>query len=406
MPTPWRIGIVGCGVAGLTAAASLALQGHLVTLLERAPILTPVGAGLLLQPSGQLALQHLGLLDRVIANAEPISGLHAYTHQRKTLVHLAYERLDPTLHGYGVHRDDLFQVLYQYAASAGVQFQLGITLVSSRQTATEIIAIDETARELGPFDVLIAADGARSRLRTAHGLGASVHEFPLGAAWFSGHSNAVRGQLLQVTRGGKQLIGLLPLGLGRCSFFCALPPGGKKTLQQRGLASLKAEVLSLCPESASLLDQLHSLDDLAYTRYQIVNLRQWNTGRLLCIGDAAHSTTPHLGQGVNLALLDALCVANEFHRAVTTHACPMTALARSATFRKEQVTWCWRLSNLLGPTFQNQDWFLSAARDKVLPWLPRLPFIGKLMVGTMAGLKTGLFSRLKIDGTQDRTTSQ
>lgn len=392
MSRKWRVGIVGCGVAGLTAAVILGRAGHRVTLIERAPRLSPVGAGLLLQPSGQSVLDRLGLLEQVIARAQPIDGLHAWTHRGRTLVHLSYHRLGGDYCGYGVHRDDLFQVLYQHARAANASFQLGVTIESSAQTGAEIVAIDSAQNPHGPFDVLIAADGARSLLRNAPELGATVREFPLGAAWFSGGCDFDQKELHQVTRGGRQLIGLLPLGQGRCSLFCALPRGGKEELERRGLARVKNEITSLCPQAQSLISRLNALSDLTCTRYALVSLRRWNSGRLICIGDAAHSTTPHLGQGVNLALLDALAVADELNNSAE----PIEALARAAQFRRRQVMWCWRLSNLLGPIFQNESRLLAASRDMVLPWLPRLPWIGRAMVGTMAGLHTGLFSRLHV----------
>jgi hypothetical protein len=58
--------------------------------------------------------------------------------------------------------------------------------------------------------------------------------------------------------------------------------------------------------------------------------------------------------------------------------------------------WSWRLSNLLGPVFQNEGWALAAVRDRILPALPYVPWVGGVMVGTMAGLNTGFFSRLNL----------
>jgi len=195
-----------------------------------------------------------------------------------------------------------------------------------------------------------------------------------------------------VTRGGRQLIGLLPLGGGRCSLFCALPRGGKEELERRGIERVKGEIVELCPEAEELMGQIGSLGDLMCTRYAIVRLGRWNAGRLVCIGDSAHATTPHLGQGVNLALLDALAVAGELARCDAVE----EALERAAKFRRRQVMWCWRLSNLLGPVFQNESGLLAMARDLALPWMARLPVVGRVMVGTMAGLHTGVFSRLRV----------
>lgn len=384
-----RVGVVGSGVAGLASAYLLSREGHRVAVIERTPQLGPVGAGLLLQPSGQFALRQMGLLDEVIASAEPIEGLHAIKHNGRTLVRLMYRQVDPDLRGYGVHRGDLFTILHRRASDAGVEFGLGITIVSSRQTDGSIEAVDDSGRVHGPFDLLIAADGARSRLRTDRALGAAVREFPLGAGWFSGTCETVRGRLHQVTRGTRQLIGMLPVGRGRCSLFCSLPRGGMEALDE-GLDKLKTEIVELCPEARPLVEQIRGAGDLATARYQIVRLRRWNAGRLICIGDAAHSTTPHLGQGVNLALLDAVALARAVGRCDNV----ADALAEACDERKRRTMWSWRLSNLLGPVFQNEGKLLGTARDVVLPVLPRAPVVGRMMVETMAGLRTGLFSRL------------
>jgi 2-polyprenyl-6-methoxyphenol hydroxylase-like FAD-dependent oxidoreductase len=384
-----RAGIVGCGVAGLAAGMLLGRAGHRVTIIERAAQLAPVGAGLLLQPSGQRALRQMGVLEEVVADAEPIGGIHAFTHRGHTLVELSYRDVDPALSGYGVHRDDLFQVLYRHCHVTGVEFRLGTTVVGSRQGDSEIVAIDDRGDEHGPFDLLIGADGSRSRVRGAAELGASVRELALGAAWFSGKCDAVRGYLHQVTRGTRQLIGLLPLGGGRCGLFCALPREG---LRAEALCALKREIIELCPQARGLVEQIESEKNLATAKYQLVSLRKWNHGRLICIGDAAHSTTPHLGHGVNLALLDAVAVAKELAQGDGVPA----GLQRAAEFRRRQVMWCWRLSNMLGPIFQNEGWMLGLARDVVLPWLPGVPWLGKTMVWTMAGLRTGMFSELEV----------
>jgi 2-polyprenyl-6-methoxyphenol hydroxylase-like FAD-dependent oxidoreductase len=346
-----------------------------------------------LQPSGQAVLGQLGLLDAVIANAEPIEALHAWTHRHRTLVRLPYSKLDGAMSGYGVHRNDLFEVLRESAMKGGVIFQLGVTIQKSRQTRDDIFAIDDAGVEHGPFDALIAADGSRSKLREEPALRAAVSDFPLEAAWFSGKSDAVRGRLHQVTHGSRQLIGMLPLGQGRCSLFCGLRRNGREMLHAGGgLEALKREIVELCPQSQALVEQIRTPGDFTCTRYQIASLRQWNCGRLICIGDAAHATTPHLGQGVNLALLDALAVSNELDRSNDI----ASALASAADFRRAQVMWCWRLSNLLGPVFQNDGWLLAMGRDVALPLLPHLPVIVRAMVGTMAGLHTGVFARLSL----------
>src|SRR5437867_8150979 len=87
MPRPFRVGVVGFGVAGATTAYLLARDGHAVTLIERAPDVGPIGAGVLLQCSGQEVLRHLGVLDRVLAHAAPVEELYArHAKSGRTLV--------------------------------------------------------------------------------------------------------------------------------------------------------------------------------------------------------------------------------------------------------------------------------------------------------------------------------
>jgi FAD-dependent urate hydroxylase len=78
----------------------LARQGHQVVLLERAPVLGPVGAGFLLQPTGQRVLRAMGLLDHIAPQSATVLGLHGRTHYGRTLVNLHYPA-EPAL---GVHR--------------------------------------------------------------------------------------------------------------------------------------------------------------------------------------------------------------------------------------------------------------------------------------------------------------
>src|ERR1700761_1198005 len=85
-----HVGICGFGVAGGALAVLLARAGHRVTLLERAPAVGPVGAGFLLQPSGQEVLAQLGLLEGVVRRSSRIERLSAFTESGRSLSNLRY----------------------------------------------------------------------------------------------------------------------------------------------------------------------------------------------------------------------------------------------------------------------------------------------------------------------------
>src|SRR3954462_12136021 len=91
MPRRFRVGIVGFGMAGAATAYLLARDGHQVTLIERASEVGPIGAGVLLQCSGQEVLRHLGVLDHVLAHSAPIEELYArHAKSGRTLVRNRY----------------------------------------------------------------------------------------------------------------------------------------------------------------------------------------------------------------------------------------------------------------------------------------------------------------------------
>src|SRR5688500_2981916 len=160
-----RVGVVGFGVAGSTASALLAAAGHEVTVFERAPALEPVGAGVLLQPSGQRVLERLGLLERVRAGAARIDELVALTPGGRTVSRLRYGDLEPGPHALGVHRSDLHGALAELAARAGVSVRLG----------QQIAGVDD--ERLRDFDLVVGADGSRSALRSDSGLVRWEHEY-------------------------------------------------------------------------------------------------------------------------------------------------------------------------------------------------------------------------------------
>ena len=395
MHRPYRIGVVGFGVAGATSAHLLARAGHDVSIFERSRSVGPVGAGVLLQPSGQMVLSRLGLLEEVVARAEPIHELHALTHRGRNLIRLPYAEIGPDVKAYGLHRGDLFAVLHRAVRGVGVVEQLGCEIVSYHERPDCVVAIDSDGREHGPFDFLIAADGSRSALRRSSGLCRWSHEYQFGALWSIGESTAISGKLHQVVRGSKQLLGLLPMGNGRCSLFWSLRHDQKDALWSLGFDAWRASVLNLCPLAEEMLSRLRSFDEVAYTRYQHVWMKRWHTQRVLFLGDAAHAMSPHLGQGINLALIDALSFAIRLAQADGFRA----AFGSHERDRRSHVRFYGTLTLALTPFFQSNGFIKGLGRDVALPILTHLPWVRGQMILSMAGLKGGFTrGRITIEG--------
>ncbi len=387
MPGPYRIGIVGSGVAGATSAYLLAREGHRVTLLERAGTLGPVGAGVLLQCSGQEVLRRLGILDSVIAHAARLDELHARHLSGSDLIRTRYGELEPGCQAYGVHRGVLCNALFSLVRTQTVDVCLKSEVIAREDSPGGVSLTDQGGRRHGPFDLVVVADGSRSQLRKAFGFRASVHEYAHGTLWITAPCVAVQRELLQVVRGNAKMLGMLPLGDGLCSMYWGLPVVEFPRLKAQGLASLKAEILRFSPEAAGVLDFVCDFEQLLLTSYRHVSMRRRHDDRIIFIGDAAHAMSPHLGQGINLAMVDAWRLAESLRDAPT----PLAAFRAFSRRQREYLRYYATVTYLLSPFFQS-DWsILGWGRDLALPWLPVIPWVKRQMLLTVTGQKGGFF---------------
>jgi 2-polyprenyl-6-methoxyphenol hydroxylase-like FAD-dependent oxidoreductase len=386
--SPLSIAIAGFGIGGGAAAVLLARDGHRVTMLERATTLGPVGAGFLLQPSGQGVLDRMQLLTPLASSSEPISGLRAITHRGTSLIDLGFSSLGPGVHALGIARRSVFELLRSSAEQLGVVVALGFELETWREQDHSVFARSIEGEERGPFDLLLVANGARSTLRRQ--VDATVRETddPYAALWALGPCHTVRGHLLQVTKGTRQLTGLLPLGSGRANFFWGLAARDWEPLRRSPFANFRDAVLTLNPLAEEVFDEAASFESFTYAAYRHALPRRVVAGRVALLGDAAHATTPHLGQGANLALLDAECLAQSIAQAATVPA----ALDRYQRERRAQNRYYVELSRWLSPFFQSDRDSLGPVRDLGLPLLARLPPVRRTMERSLAGMKGGWVS--------------
>jgi 2-polyprenyl-6-methoxyphenol hydroxylase-like FAD-dependent oxidoreductase len=135
------------------------------------------------------------------------------------------------------------------------------------------------------------------------------------------------------------------------------------------------------PESEPIVSTFDGYESMMFATYRAVHMPRLSRGRLVFIGDAAHASSPHLGQGINLALLDArdLCRAVEAYPALPD---ALHAYDRSQRWRN---AWYSVATAALTPTFQGSISALGVARDIVLPQLQRIPIARQLMLATLTG---------------------
>jgi hypothetical protein len=128
-------------------------------------------------------------------------------------------------------------------------------------------------------------------------------------------------------------------------------------LRARGLAAWRAEALALNPCAAPIVEQIADLNQLAFTQYRDVRMRRWHGERIVFLGDAAHATSPQLGQGANLALWDAMCLADAM---AAGHGDVTAALAAYTAARRRHLDYYQLATRALTPFVQGGR--LAAAR--------------------------------------------
>lgn len=380
-----KVAIVGCGIAGATVAWQMAKDGHAVSVFEQAAQCGPVGAGILLQPSGQNVLKQLGLLEEVADRSARINSLHAQHRNGRTLVKLKYQKISTGLTGYGVRRSLLFDLLHKRCLGEGVDIREGHRICDAVMKPDGITLHTEEHGPTGHFDVVVAADGSRSQLRQRFGTTDRVTEYPDAALWTLGPFDGMDDCLLQIAGRCGRLIGMLPIGDGLCSFFWGLKKTEEASIRTGGVDEWKRQVATFYPDAIPVIEPLRSLDSVAFATYRTITMKSLANDRLVFVGDAGHPTSPHLGQGLNLALEDALCLVEQFR----TNGDPISAIRTFDRLRRRKTRFYTQLTGMLTPFFQTSNRALQFGRDLALPLMPHLPYVGKQMVLTMAGLKNG-----------------
>ncbi len=383
----FRIAVIGCGAAGASAAIFLKRLGHEVVIFEQAPECRAVGAGFLMQPTGMKVLEELGIHDQIISCCSKISRLHVIEKGGRDLMELRYAEIGKNLFGAGLHRPVVMNTLIQLVGKEGIDIHWGERIEEARKFS------DHWQIRGQNFDLLIIADGARSAMR--QNLLGKGHDkgYGWGAHWFIGKNNQVfhSADLHQIVNGTRELAGFLPTGyeLGGkdelLSLFWSVRIEDDAAIRRQPLQKWKDKILRLCPMSENLLGQIGDWDQVLTARYGDVSMRTWHGDRCIFIGDAGHAMSPQLGQGVNLALVDASCLASCIREFPLDKALAQYSKRRGPSLRYYQLA-----TRALTPIFQSDYEWITLFRRPAFRLSQRIPFIRKIMTKSMAGMMRGI----------------
>lgn len=388
------IAIAGCGPAGLAAALFLSRAGHRVTLFDQFDEPRPLGSGLILQPTGLAVLAELGLDAQIMSLGQRIDRLYGRVAKTQRIVlDVRYATLGSDMFGLAVHRSALFAVLYEAVRREGIAIETGHRISGADQIADfRVRVIQESGRSYGPFDLMIDALGVRSALtsifdksqrpRTDLAYGALWASVPWPGQGFDLHS------LEQRYERASAMIGVLPIGRTQhggqqlAALFWSIKPTAYRQWLSEGLDAWKDKVLKLWPQMSPLLDFIQRPEDLTLARYCHSTLADPVAPGMVAIGDAAHAASPQLGQGANMALLDARALSLALEGAQDVG----SGLEAYARARRPQVRFYQALSYGFTPAYQSDSRILPILRDWVIAPATRLPGICKFVAASVAGV--------------------
>lgn len=382
-----RVAIAGCGIGGLATAILLARDGHTVEIFERFVEPQPLGSGLIIQPTGLAVLDRLGVAEQVVAAGTRIDRLYGEAGGRIVLdVDYAALGNDHDWFGVGMHRAALFDILFAQAAASEVRIHGGYEVRSVRQVGERCWLHFADAAEAGPFEIIVDALGSRSALAPECG-----RDLAYGALWTNvdwpsdGFDSAT---LSQRYRRASVMAGVLPIGRGansahaQAAFFWSLRADQLEPWRTAGLDRWKEDVLTLWPATAPLLDQIIAPEQLTFARYSHRTLRQPVEGNVIHLGDAWHSASPQLGQGANMALLDAFALALGLGRGSD----PTDGLRRAVALRRRHVRLYQLITLLFTPVYQSDSRLIPVLRDRLMAPLSKLWPLPWLQAALVSGL--------------------
>ena len=386
------IAICGAGPAGLATALYARRLGHRPAIFERFDAPRPLGSGLILQPTGQAVLHDLGLLDAIRALGAPIDRLHgADARSGRTVLDVRYDSLPLSGRGLGIHRAALFGVLHDAVLAADIPVHTGHEVRALHDPAEgQRALILDGNRVSQPFDLVVDCLGANSPLKPHAVAPGKSRALAFGAIWSTlpwqdeGFDPAA---LTQRYHQASVMVGVLPIGKSApggqelAALFWSLKPDDYDAVQREGLVAWREIVLGHWPGARSYLDCIGDFSDMTLARYAHHTMADPTGPALAFVGDSAHSTSPQLGQGANMALLD----ARALYLGLRDHADVQRAVARYAALRRWHVRLYQALSAMFTPFYQSDSRVLPVVRDLFVSVIARIPPAPQFLAAMVAG---------------------
>ena len=367
--SPLRVAVVGGGIGGAAAAAALLQRGLDIQLYEQATALTEVGAGVAIQPNGVRMLRRLGLAEDLISSGARWVDPQFRRADGSFAASMWPAELASQIEFYGMHRADLLAMFVDRLPADSVKAGhrcVGFEQDDEQAVLTFANGVRTTA------DVVIAADGIHSTLQqfvvapsAPLYSGSVAYRGVISAASVSWPPGAMRNWL----GAGKHFL-VFPVRSGKLINYVGFVTSDepmKELWSTRGDPSVLAhEFAGWDPMVETIIGQVKAT--FRWGLFDREPLATWTRGRLTLLGDAAHPMLPHIGQGANQAIEDAVALATVLSHADRKSA--PRALLLYEQLRRERTAGVQRMSRVSGARYDAASGDLHT-RDRKLDAQPQ-----------------------------------
>ena len=306
-----RLLIAGGGPAGVMAGLLFARAGVETLVLEKHGDFLRDFRGDTVHPSTIALFDELGLAEALLDRPhDKVTGIHARVGGRDygvaDLTHL------PVRHKFMMMMpqwDFLDFVRDEAARWPAFSLRMESEVIGLLEEAGRVRGVRLADGQTIGADLVIAADGRGSVLRSAAALPLDSLGAPIDVFWFRVSKQRTSGNRTMGQFAPGTVIAMIDRGeYWQCAFVFA--KGGAERIRQEGLDAFKHRVGHVVPEIEGELGEIRSWDDVKLLSVSLDRLIRWYCPGLLAIGDAAHAMSPVGGVGINLAIQDAVAAAN------------------------------------------------------------------------------------------------
>lgn len=361
--------ISGAGIAGLCLAVGLKHLGHKIILIEKNSKNWSQGAAITLSPNAINALEVLGLKKKVLQHGESVNQIGIFKNET-LLKKINYKKLEEHFNApfLVIDRGVLLDIFRNELAEIHCIYN---TVVEDVQHITNKTIVNGLNQQW-EVDGIFLCDGVHSELRKK--LNPKIRENKPKKIAYRGFSNTkyldVK-QYLGMHLGSDRELGIFPHKSGKVFWFMT----DTYNLECLENPEFKIKrILSLAKKYPQpifkLIENSHLKEFAAHGIYDVHTSLPWCDKNMCLVGDAAHASLPHLGQGACMAIEDAITLTellknNNNLKDVFTH---------YETLRFKRTKRVLKYSKLYGVVLHLNNPILRFVRDTVIPWVPETIF--------------------------------